>query len=160
MTFRITGLDPQQFRHLRYLPADQLALHGARRVIADSAPGFPDRITLRDATPGESLLLLNYTHQNADNAYRSSHAIFILENAALPFDAVGSVPPALQIRVLSLRAFDAQHEMIDAALTPGAQLVGGIDAMFADPRVWYLHVHYATRGCYAARIDRLAGSTS
>ena len=74
MDFRITGLSAEPFRHLFGLDDDQLAAHGARRMIADKKPGFPDRIELRDAEPGESVLLLNYTHQPADTPFRSSHA--------------------------------------------------------------------------------------
>ena len=53
MDYRITGLSPEPFRHLFGLPDDALAAHGAIRYIADAAPGFPDRIELRDAQPGE-----------------------------------------------------------------------------------------------------------
>ena len=41
--------------------------------------GFPDRIELRDAEPGERLILVNYVHQPADTPYRASHAVFVLE---------------------------------------------------------------------------------
>lgn len=32
--------------------------------------------------------------------------------------------------------------------------IEGIARLFAVPEVTYLHAHYATRGCYAARIER------
>ena len=160
MSYRISGLEPRQFQHLRDLPTSELAVLGVRRVTADRDPGFPDRITLRDAVPGESLLLLNFTHQSANNAYRSSHAIFILEHASQAFDEFDCVPPALRIRMLSLRAFDAQHDMVDATLTPGAELAGHIEHMFGNPQISYLHAHYAVRGCFAARIDRRASSVA
>ena len=44
--------------------------------------------------------------------------------------------------------------MTDADLFEGADLAAGIERLFADPAVAYLHAHYARRGCYAARIDR------
>lgn len=59
MHYRITGLDPAPFRHLYGLPEDALAAQGVKRYIADAKPGFPDRVEIRDAEPGESLLLLN-----------------------------------------------------------------------------------------------------
>ena len=86
MTFRIRGLEPEPFRHLFGLPADELRRQGVVRCVADGKPGFPDRIELRDAEPGESVLLLNYTHQPADNPYRASHAIFVLEGARAVYD--------------------------------------------------------------------------
>ncbi|MDB5698876.1 MAG: hypothetical protein JWN69_1680 [Alphaproteobacteria bacterium] len=154
MSFRITGLSPAQFRHLFGLPDEALAAHGARRCIADSKPGFPDRIEVRDVEPGESLLLLNYTHQPAETPYRASHAIFVREGAVQRYDRVDEIPEVLRLRLISLRAFDERDEMIDGAVTDGATLALAIAQMFADPAARYLHAHYASRGCYAARVDR------
>jgi hypothetical protein len=131
-----------------------LARHGAQRVVADKSPGFPDRIELRDAEPGESLLLLNFTHQPADNPYRASHAIFVLENAAEAYDRTNEVPQVLRSRLISLRGFDTTDMMVNAEVIDGKSLEEGIARLFAVPEVAYLHAHYATRGCYAARIER------
>jgi hypothetical protein len=154
MTFRISGLPLDRFRHLFGLPDEELARHDTVRVIADARPGFPDRITLRDAEIGERLLLLNYTHQPADNPYRASHAIFVLEGAQEAYSRVGEIPQVMRSRCISLRAFDARDFMVDADLVQGADLETAIARLLADPRVAYLHAHYAQRGCYAARIDR------
>jgi hypothetical protein len=90
MTFRITGLSPEPFRHLFGMSEEELVMHGARRYVADRKPGFPDRIELRDAEPGETLLLLNYEHLPADNPYLASHAIFVAKRGcyAAPVDRV------------------------------------------------------------------------
>ena len=154
MTFRITGLDPAPFRHLFGLPDDDLAALGVSRMVADAHPGYPDRIELRDAQPGETLLLLNFEHQPAPTAYRSRHAIFVIEGAGDRFNAVVVVPEVLKIRPMSLRAFTCDGEMVDADLADGTELVPLIERLLADPRVDYLQAHYARRGCYAARIDR------
>jgi Protein of unknown function (DUF1203) len=154
VTFRITGLDPKPFRHLFGLPGDDLRKHGVVRYLVDAKPGYPDRIEVRDAEPGESVLLLNYTHQPAYNPYRSSHAIFVLEDARAAYDRVDEVPDAMRIRPMSLRAFDSDDLMVDADVVDGRELEGLIERFLVEPRVAYLHAHYARRGCYAARIDR------
>jgi hypothetical protein len=155
MSFRILGLDPGPFRRLYGLTDEALAQHGARRVIADAAPGFPDRIELRDAEPGEALLLLNHMHQPADTPYRASHAIFVREGAERRYDEVGDIPVAMRVRPISLRAFDEKnHEMADADLVHGQALQPVIERMLANRCVSYLQAHYAKRGCYAARIER------
>lgn len=104
MSFRSLGLSPTPFQDLFGLPDAALAERGARRHIADKPIGFPDRIELRDAAPGETLLLLNYMHQPADTPYRASHAIFVREFARARLDVVNTVPDALRIRPISLRA--------------------------------------------------------
>ena len=48
MSFRIRGLSPEPFRHLYGLTDAELAAAGARRMICDLKPGYPDRIELRD----------------------------------------------------------------------------------------------------------------
>ena len=154
MSFRITGLSPEPFRHLYGLPEQELARHGARRTIVDQSPGYPDRIEIRDAEPGESVLLVNYTHQPADTPFRSSYAIYVREGAETAYDAVDEIPEAMRRRMISLRAFDDEGMLIDAELRQGAELKGLIDLMLANARVAYLHAHYAKPGCYAARIDR------
>jgi hypothetical protein len=60
----------------------------------------------------------------------------------------------MRIRPMSLRAFDADDLMVDADVVDGHQLERLIARFLADPRVAYVHAHYARRGCYAARIDR------
>ena len=154
MPFRITGLDPAPFRTLYGLPDDALAARGVRRYVADAKPGFPDRVEVRDAEPGESLLLLNYTHQPANTPYRASHAVFVREGAEKAYDEVNEIPAALRARTISLRAFDADHTMVDADLVDGHELASLIVRFFADPAVGYLQAHYAKRGCYAARVER------
>ena len=155
MSYRITGLSPEPFRHLFGLSDTELAARSIRRYVADVKPGFPDRIEMRDAEPGEKLLLLNYIHQPADNPYRASHAIFIREGAKERYDRTNEVPEALRLRTLSLRAFDADDLIVDADLVEGGKVEGLIERLFGNPKVAYLQAHFAKYGCYAGRIDRV-----
>jgi Protein of unknown function (DUF1203) len=154
MSFQITGLDAAPFRRFYGLSDAELQGFGIKRFIADEKPGFPDRIELRDVEQGEAVLLLNYLHQPADTPYKASHAIFVREWAETPYRAVDAIPDVLRIRPISLRAFDASGEMVDADLTEG-DLEPTIARLFANPEAAYIHAHYAKRGCYAARIDRV-----
>lgn len=154
MSFRITGLSPAPFRHLFGLDDAALAAHGARRVTVERSPGTPDRIGLRDLAPGEQALLLNYEHQPADTPFRASHAIYVHEGTDAPYDAVDTVPELLRRRTLSLRAFGADHMMVDADLVDGRELEAALQRFLADPAVAYLHAHSAKPGCYLARIER------
>jgi hypothetical protein len=154
MSYRITGLPAEPFCSLYGLSDAALAAQGVTRVIADQKPGFPDRVELRDAEPGQSLLLLNYTHQAAGNAYHASHAIFVREGAQTSYDRVDEIPPVMRERTMSLRAFDAQHMMIEAELGAGPELEALIERLLAHADVDYIQAHYAKGGCYAARITR------
>ena len=81
MSFQIHGLPRESFVDLFLLSEEQLAGRSARRIVVDAKPGFPCRISLVDADIGESVVLVNYTHQPNKTPYRASHAIFVREAA-------------------------------------------------------------------------------
>lgn len=157
MSFRISALPIGPFKALFTRSDEELRARGARRVIADSKPGFPCRVSLEDAEVGEELLLVNYEHQPADTPYRSTHAIFVRQNAAQAHPATDEVPEALQLRLLSLRAFDGQGMLLEADVVVGHSVKPMIERMFSNKDVAYLHLHNAKPGCYAARVDRASG---
>ena len=154
MSFRILGLNPADFRHLYGLSTEELSAHGALRYVADTTPGFPDRIEMRDAEPGERLLLLNYEHMRIDSPYRSSHAIFVREGADARYDKVGHVPKVMSCRQLSVRAFDQNGLMQDAVLIEGTEAAKAFETLLAKEATEFLHVHNAVRGCYSGRVER------
>jgi hypothetical protein len=154
MAFRITGLSPEAFLPLYGLPDDDLAARGVLRVRVDAPSGYPDRIEMREAAPGETVLLLNHCCQPADTPYRATHAIYVREGATATYDRTGEVPEVMRRRLLSVRAFDARGMMLDAEVVEGVELEPVIARLFADPAVAYLHAHNARRGCYSGRIDR------
>jgi Protein of unknown function (DUF1203) len=154
MNYRIQGLQRSNFAHLTDQAPDVLQRSGVQRITVDSSPGYPDRITLDDVPAGQTVLLLNYTHQPANTPFHASHAIYVRERGGETFDQVNTIPPALARRLIALRAFDARDHMIDADIAPGTGLPALIERMLANPEARYLHAHYAKWGCYAARVDR------
>ncbi|MBC7985381.1 MAG: DUF1203 domain-containing protein [Sphingomonadaceae bacterium] len=151
----IEGLDPARFRPLYGLDNEALAARGAIRMRSDSPVGYPCRVTLRDVAPGADVLLLNHEHQPAATPYRSRHAIFVREGAEEAARFENAIPEQLAIRLLSVRAFDANDMMIDADVVDGGDLDGMIVRYFELEATSYLHVHNARRGCFAARVNRL-----
>ncbi|MCU0755189.1 MAG: DUF1203 domain-containing protein [Xanthomonadales bacterium] len=154
LTYQVIGLDPAPFLPLYGLDDAQLQTRGVRRVRVDRRHAFPDRVELRDGEPGETMLLVNHVHLEVPTAYRSSHAIFVREGAERAVQVENRLPELLQRRPLSLRAFDAEGWMVDAALTAPGDADAALERLLADPAVSYVHAHYAVRGCYAARIER------
>ncbi|PWC36473.1 DUF1203 domain-containing protein [Azospirillum sp. TSO35-2] len=155
MSFRVTGLSAKPFRHLYGLSDIELRKAGVIRYVVGDDGHFPDRVELRDAAPGEAVLLLNYTHQPANTPYQSNYAIFVRDGAHDTYDRVGEIPEAFRSRPMSLRAFDRDHLLVDAELANGHEMEGTIVRLFANDRVAYIHAHFAKPGCYAGRIDRV-----
>jgi len=154
MDFRISGLDRDQFAPLFGLSDAQLSERGIVRRVADRQPGFPCRVSLQDAEPGETLLLLNYEHLAVASPYRASHAIYVRENAQTAQPAVNEIPTVLRNRLLSLRAYDGAGMMVEADVVHGTDVEPVIERILAEQNVEFIHVHNAKPGCFAARIDR------
>jgi hypothetical protein len=154
MGFQVVGLPSESFARFYGQSEAALAAQGIQVQIADDPVGFPCRVTLRDATPGARMLLLNFEHQPAATPYRSAHAIYVEDGAKEAHPVVGEIPQSLRGRLLSIRAFDAEGMMVDADVTQGTEAAPVFEKMLAQPRVAYLHVHNAKRGCYAARVER------
>lgn len=153
MTFRITGLAPEPFQPLFDMSDEALHAIGARRVIADD-PRMPCRVSMAHAELGEEVLLVNYQHQPANTPYRATHAIYVRKVADRAFDAVDSVPDVIASRLVAVRAFDARDMMIDAEVSEGEATARLLAKLLDNPEASYLQVHYARRGCYAARVER------
>jgi hypothetical protein len=153
MTYRISGLDPQRFAPLHSLSDEELAAQGIFRMQVTACPGFPCRISLDDAEPGGTVLLLNHASV-PEGPYAATHAIFVREGASAAASFHDQVPPALERRILSLRAFDANHMMVDAALVQAGEADAAIRRLFEQSVVAYIHAHNAVRGCFAAVVER------
>jgi hypothetical protein len=144
-TFLVTGIDPAE--------ADRLRAAGGVTYVADCKPGFPCRQCLRDAEIGDEMLLLSYDPFTASSPYRCASPIFIHSTPCEPDDQEG-LPVQLTSRTLSVRGFDNAAMMLDAALIEGDDLAKTIESLFDNPAIDHLHVHNASRGCFAARVGR------
>ena len=154
MSFGITALDTAEFAPLFELSDSALAARQIVRRVADEKPGFPCRVSLADAETGETLLLLNYEHLPAQSPYRAAHAIYVRAGAATAVLDPGAVPEVIVRRTISVRAFDADGMMTDAAVIAGTDVGAAIDRLFGDPAVAHVDLHNAAPGCFAARAVR------
>ena len=154
MGFQVSPLDSSEFTHLNGADEETLEGHGAVRMTATVKPGFPCRVSLQDAEIGETVILVNYEHLQVATPYRSSHAVFVRDNATPAEPSIDEVPESLRIRLLSIRAFDDDGMMQDADVVHGRDFETAVGRLFENPAVEYLHVHNAKPGCYAARVDR------
>src|SRR5262249_19577580 len=122
--FRITALPVEPFVPLFSRSDAELATFGARRCVADKKPGFPCRVSLVDAEPGERVILLPFSHHAVDSPYQASGPIFVREGARQADLDVGEVPELLRERLLSIRAYDSCGLMVDAEVGEGRELEG------------------------------------
>ena len=154
MDFRFKALGADRFQELFGQDCDALARLGVQRMVVDDNPGYPCRVSLRDAEVGEKVLLMNYEHQPMPTPFRSSHAIFVREWATQVIPDRNEIPKMFRQRLLSVRAFDASGMMIDADVIDGERLESLIEHMLENESTDNLHIHNAKLGCYAALVER------
>ena len=152
MSFRLTGLPPENFSHLFGMGEPELEAAGAARLKAED--GFPCRVTLEDAAAGENVLLLTHEHVPSPSPYRSAGPIFVREGDHARAEIVGRIPAEMLARRYSIRAYDERDWLIDSEVGPGSDLEALIERFFENEAVRYLHLHHAGYGCYACRVDR------
>ncbi len=153
-SFQLVGLSPEPFEPLFRLSPEELAGIGARRVTATGKPGFPCRISLSDAEPGDELLLLAHEHQPAHSPYRASGPIYVRIGAARRMLDVGEIPPSVSVRQISLRAYDESDMIVGAEVCDGTVVAAEIERHFANPLIRYIHLHNAKRGCFSCLVRR------
>lgn len=152
MHFQLQALAARDFEHLFGRSDAELAKLGAQSMSVDATPGYPCRIGLRDPALGSRMILLSHEYQPANTPYRGRHAIFIEDGAATRITDVDEVPAYLGSRLLSVRAFGADHFMRDADVCAGTDAAAMFRHLLALPAVAYLQVHTARQGCYLAAV--------
>ena len=153
MTYMIEGLPKDRFAGLFGLDDAALAARGARRVVADGH-GFPCRVSLVDAEPGESLILLNHVSHDVEGPYRATHAVLVREKAEQASAYIDELPPVFASRTLSLRGFDTRGDLVSSRVSLPDQHDRAIRELLADPDIDHIDAHNTGHGCFSARIER------
>lgn len=147
MTYQITGISPDHAANV----ADAAT---ALRVTATSKPGFPCRVTLEDAEPGEEMLLFNFFSHDVTSPYRSCYAIYVRSGATTAACYTDAVPPVFAGRPLGMRAFGSDAMLKTARLAQPDDADETIRQLFELDEVAYIDVHNAAHGCFVARVER------
>ncbi len=152
--FQVMPLQAKNFAHFQGKTDEELEALSAKAYVVERGGGYPCRLTLEGAKPGERVILLNYEHLPSRNPYRSCYAIFIREGMKEVVPAPGEIPTMIEGRPISVRAFNEDHMLVQAVVVDGAETPACFEAMLKDTNVDYLHMHFAAYGCYIATVKR------
>ncbi len=155
MHFQFTGLDATPFASLFDLTEAELAARHIVKMTADSQPGYPCRISLKEAPMGRDVLLLNHSHLEVASPYASRHAIFVADGSEPAHLEPDAIPDVVTNRLVSLRAFDGADHIVDADVCDGDTARVVLEHFFANPAICYVDVHAAKRGCFLARAKQV-----
>ena len=99
--FQISALRRDDFDELFPAGRPRACRPWRKAVPRGRKPGFPCRVSLQDAEPGEQVILVPYSHQSADSPYKASGPIFVREHAQTASIPPDTIPALLRTRVLS-----------------------------------------------------------
>jgi uncharacterized protein DUF1203 len=121
-----------------------------RHKVADGP--LPCRRCLRNASVGDELALAAYDPFTVRSPYAGDGPVFVHADGCEPF--AGARTEQVDGRTLSIRAYDADAMLADAAVVQGEGFEERVRTLLEDPDVAFLHVHFAGPGCFAFRVDR------
>lgn len=153
--FQFIALQEKVFKNLFLMDEEKLKNIGAFKMIADEKPGFPCRVSLKDAEVGEEVILINYQYHFVNSPYKASGPIFIRKGATTAKLDVNEIPDILHHRYLSVRGYNIDSMLVDARVTEGVNLRRMIDDVFDNKEVAYIHIHNAKPGCYSCLVKRV-----
>ncbi len=153
--FQFVALQDKEFNNLFLMDDEELKNIGAVKMIADEKPGFPCRVSLKDAEIGEEVILLNYQYHFVNSPYKANGPIFIRKGATTAMLDVNEIPDILHHRDLSVRGYNIDSMLVDARVTEGVNLRRMIDDVFDNKEVAYIHIHNAKPGCYSCLVKRV-----
>jgi len=153
--FQIKALEAETFAPLFSLDKPALEKIRAIKMIVDKKPGYPCRVSLEDATPGEEVMLLTYQHHQTNSPYQSSGPIFIRKNAVTAKPGINEIPAMLHHRLLSIRAYNHAGIMKESSVTEGAGLKAVLMKIFDNTDIEYIHIHNAKAGCFNCVAERV-----
>ena len=151
----------QQFR-IHALPADVLARVRSTGLDASGtaverlrAEGEePLRCCLRNARPGEAILLFGYEPPIGRSPYREIGAVFAHAEPCEGPGPDGAYPPEWRKRKQVLRAYDRRGFIRDAVVHDGSDPEVEIARLLADPETVQLHSRNVAYGCFMFVVTR------
>lgn len=122
-------------------------------IVADKPAAFPCRHCLRDAEPGEPMLLASHSPFALAGPFKEVGPVFVHAEPCTRFGG-GDVPLQLRRRLLALRGYDRAQSLVDGVVVEGAAIEAAAATLFANADVDWVHVRFAKPGCFACRIER------
>jgi hypothetical protein len=152
VAFRISPIPAQVLDQVR---ASGLDASGNRVERVTATGGEPLRCCLRDAGPGEALMLFGYEPPIPASPYREVGAVFAHADACQGPAATDAYPADWYGRRQVLRAYDTRGWIHEATRTHDGQNPETVIAdMLAIPEVAQIHSRNIAYGCFMFAIAR------
>ena len=120
--------------------------------------GVPCRHCLRSVAAGEAFLILSHRPFPGPQPYAEQGPIFLHGDACARHQPSAELPAMLTSEYYLVRGYGADDRIVygSGQIVPTAQIPVAAEAMFADPRLAYIHLRSAANNCFQCRLERAA----
>jgi hypothetical protein len=150
LSFEVHAIEPGALARVRTSGVD---VSGNPIAPVRAEGGEPLRCCLRNATPGEALILFGYEPPIGASPYREIGPVFAHAEPC-PGQSATTYPAAWRGKPQVLRAYDRRGWIHDAVVHDGSDPEAAIAKLLADPEVVQLHSRNVAYGCFMFTITR------
>ncbi|HEX4701984.1 MAG TPA: DUF1203 domain-containing protein [Pseudonocardiaceae bacterium] len=146
-TFRVEPIPASTLDRIRSTGRDEAGNEPRERV--DIEGGSPLRCCLRDANPGERMLLIAHTPPGVTGPYAERGPVFVHAEPCDGYADTDSYPAGLTHRRQIVRGYDHNGNMATATVVEdGLAAERELVELFARPDIRVAHVRNVAAGCY------------
>jgi hypothetical protein len=144
--FRVAALPADDLERIRARGADDFG--NALEPETVTGAGTPLRCCLREAEPGERVVLIAYRPAVVAGPYAEVGPVFVHAEACPGYADEGCYPEGFRARNQLLRAYDARGRQVENVIVDGPVAERAITDLLGRPGVAYLHSRNVLAGCY------------
>lgn len=155
--FQCVAIDPAVAERFRRTGLDDRGLP-VKRMVATPEGGFPCRVCLRLARPGEEVLLGSYDLPKPQGTYWTPSPVFVHAEPCTPYDGRDELAETVTANgLVSVRAYDRDGMCLYdlGQVSAGADAGPPLARALADPRTDFVNIHTARPGCLLCRVERV-----
>ena len=144
--FRVAALPADELERIRTRGVDDFG--NALEPETVTGGGTPLRCCLRDAEPGERVVLIAYRPAAVAGPYAEVGPVFVHAEACAGYADENRYPEGFRSRNQLLRAYDERGRQVENVVVDGAAAERAITGLLQRPEVAYLHSRNVLAGCY------------
>jgi hypothetical protein len=144
--FRVTALPADELERIRARGVDDFG--NALEPGTVTGPGTPLRCCLREAEPGERVVLIAWRPADVGGPYAEVGPVFVHAQACAGYAGEDRYPESFRARNQLLRAYDAHGRQVENVVVDGPAAERAITDLLGRPGVAYLHSRNVLAGCY------------
>ena len=156
--FRVAALPAGELERIRARGVDDFG--NALEPETVTAGGAPLRCCLRDAEPGERIVLIAYRPATIAGPYAEVGPVFVHAQACGGYADEDRYPEGFRARNQLLRAYDERGRQVENVVVDGPAADRAITDLLGRPDVAYLHSRNVLAGCYMFAVHPLEAAVS